>query len=186
MAWYNSIFLSFATQQQQMLTRASAAAPSAASPLVPRGPRLRIDGALCARGRAQRGGGHSRLLRHVRGARDSARLYRVAGSSRGRAMGGSRNVGGWRACYPHATKANISVEYSYSQVYNAIVDADMTRCCQAGITEAAFVHLKGIRLSATFSARLSQTSSRNAGHFELQPAAGASTRMTGRRACTHR
>ncbi len=36
----------------------------------------------------------------------------------------SRNVGGWRACYPSATKANISVAYSAPQQHNAIVDAD--------------------------------------------------------------
>ena len=67
----------------------------------------------------------------------------------------SRNVGGWRACYPRATKANISVEYSDPQVHNATVDADfvhfegihtldMSFCSQADITDAAFVHLKGI------------------------------------------
>ena len=65
----------------------------------------------------------------------------------------SRNVGGWRACYPRATKANISVEFSEPQLHNAIVDADfvhfegihtldMSFCSQAGITDAAFVHLK--------------------------------------------
>ena len=65
------------------------------------------------------------------------------------------NVGGWRASFPRATKANISVKYSYPQVHNAIVDADfvhfegihtldMSYCRQAGITSAAFVHLKGI------------------------------------------
>ena len=65
------------------------------------------------------------------------------------------NAGGWRESFPRATKANISVAYSYPQVHNAIVDADfvhfegihtlgMMRCRQAGITDAAFVHLQGI------------------------------------------
>jgi hypothetical protein len=65
----------------------------------------------------------------------------------------SRNLGGWRASFPRATKANISV--TNPQLRTAIVDADfvhfeginmlnMERCRQAGITDAAFVHLKGI------------------------------------------
>ena len=66
----------------------------------------------------------------------------------------SRNVGGWRESFPHATKANISVKNSKPDVNNAIVDADFVHFeglhtlnmtnCQAGITDAAFIHLKGI------------------------------------------
>ncbi len=63
------------------------------------------------------------------------------------------NVGGWRASFPRATKANISVAHGR---FNAIVDADfvhfagihtidMLGCRQAGITSAAFVHLRGIQ-----------------------------------------
>ena len=65
------------------------------------------------------------------------------------------NVRGWRASFPRATKANISVVYSVPQRHNAIVDADfvhfegihtldMSFCAQVGITDAAFVRLKGI------------------------------------------
>jgi hypothetical protein len=65
------------------------------------------------------------------------------------------NVRGWRASFPRATKANISVDFSYPQRHNAIIDADfvhfegiytlnMSWCNQAGITDSAFVHLKGI------------------------------------------
>ena len=67
----------------------------------------------------------------------------------------SRNAGGWRASFPHATKANISVDDIDPPILNAIVDVDfvhfnglhtldMTGCNQAGITDAAFVHLGGI------------------------------------------
>ncbi len=66
-----------------------------------------------------------------------------------------RNVGGWRASFPRATKANISLGWSDPQVHNAIVDTEfvhfegihtlkMSRCSQAGIADTAFVHLKGI------------------------------------------
>jgi hypothetical protein len=41
------------------------------------------------------------------------------------------NVGGWRASFPRATKANNSVKRSTPQQHNAIVDAD-------------FVHFEGI------------------------------------------
>ena len=64
-----------------------------------------------------------------------------------------QNAGGWRACFPRATKANISVKLGYP--HNTFVDADfvhfeglhtldMSYCYQAGITDAAFAHLKGI------------------------------------------
>ena len=67
----------------------------------------------------------------------------------------TRNAGGWRACFPRAMKANISVELSFPQRHNVLIDADfvhfeglhsldMTGCSQAGITDAAFAHLKGI------------------------------------------
>ena len=69
----------------------------------------------------------------------------------------TRNVGGWRACFPRAMKANISVDWRWRTHlrHNAIVDADfvhfeglhtldMSGCSQAGITDAAFAHLKGI------------------------------------------
>ena len=68
----------------------------------------------------------------------------------------TRNAGGWRASFPRATKANISVKLiSFPQRHNAFIDADfvhfeglhsldMTGCSQAGITDAAFAHLKGI------------------------------------------
>ena len=68
------------------------------------------------------------------------------------------NVGGWRASFPRATKANISIEYGYEN-QTPIVDADfvhfegihtlnMSHCNQEGITDAAFVHLKGIHTLA--------------------------------------
>ena len=67
----------------------------------------------------------------------------------------ARNAGAWRASFPRAIKANISVEYSDTLRHNAFVDADfvhfeglhmldMSWCSQAGITDAAFAHLKGI------------------------------------------
>ena len=74
------------------------------------------------------------------------------------------NVGGWRASFPRAEKANISVEYDGSDRlrrmvsrprHNTIANADfvhfegihtlnMSHCSQVGITNSAFVHLKGI------------------------------------------
>jgi hypothetical protein len=79
------------------------------------------------------------------------------------------NVGGWRRSFPRATKANISVGYSYPQVHNAIVDADfvhfegihtldMSSCRQVGITDAAFVHLKGIHTLETCAIAARRTS----------------------------
>ena len=67
----------------------------------------------------------------------------------------TRNAGAWRACFPRATTANISVEWSYPRRHNAIVDVDfvhfeglhtlnMGKCSQPGITDAAFAHLTGI------------------------------------------
>jgi hypothetical protein len=66
-----------------------------------------------------------------------------------------QNVGGWRASFPRATKANISVNDRNPRRHNAIVDADfvhfkgihtldMSWCGQAGITNDGFAHLTGI------------------------------------------
>ena len=65
----------------------------------------------------------------------------------------ARRLDLWRACFPAACAANISVEYGAPK--NAFVDADfahlagihtlnMSWCSQAGITDAAFAHLAGI------------------------------------------
>ena len=72
------------------------------------------------------------------------------------------NVRGWRRSFPHATKANIAVVSRF----NAIVDADfvhfeglhtlnMHGCGQAGITDAAFVHLEGTTKRASRTLRSS-------------------------------
>ncbi len=74
------------------------------------------------------------------------------------------NVGGWRASFPHATKANISVKdrHPMPEIHNSIVDADfvhfeglhaldMSYCSQADITDASFVHLKGIHTLNMFA-----------------------------------
>jgi hypothetical protein len=80
----------------------------------------------------------------------------------------SRNAGGWRTCFPRATKHEDS--QPAPQFHNLIVDADfvhfeglhtldMSLCSQAGITDAAFVHLKGIHklICQTTTRRASRT-----------------------------
>ena len=58
-----------------------------------------------------------------------------------------RNAGGWRACFPRATKANLNsrqfVDADFVH-FEGLHTLDMSYCDQAGITDAAFEHLKGI------------------------------------------
>ena len=65
----------------------------------------------------------------------------------------ARNVGGWRASFPRARAANVSVNQGAPK--NAFGDADfahlagvhtlrMALCNQATITDAAFAHIAGV------------------------------------------